>query len=178
MRRRSLGLSLLLLAWLGCSPEWEMRKDPDLWHFDPKQTNRLHDVRIDPDYTPRVTAKSEWQNHTSLSNRPFLTDGDPTTVAASSDEHRQGEFILIDLGHVCHFQNVHQLHPADGGSPPGYRVDTADERGFPFTLQFVGSGQPGKSTATFPRAVGARFVRITIVEDSAKPWAVAEIDVD
>lgn len=174
---RRFALSVLLLAMCGCGPAFKIRKESDLLRIDPKEARRLRDVRMDADYSARVTDRSIWQLHTTLAYRPALNDGDLKTVATSDDEHRQGDWILIDLGSVCHFQNVRQLHPPDGGEPARYRVDTAGDHGFPYTLQFVGPGQPGSSAATFPRPVDARFIRITVIDDSPSPWAVAEVEV-
>lgn len=175
--RNSFAAAIVLVLACGCSEEIRVRKEPDLLRVDPKEAQRLRDVRIEPASAARVSERLSWQVHTTLGNRSALTDGDPQTVAASTREHRKGEWVLIDLGCVCHFQNVRQDHPADGGQPPSYRVDTADETGFPYTLQFVGKGQPGSSLATFPRTVDARFIRITVIEDSPESWTIAELDV-
>ena len=174
--RKILLVCSMLLASSGCGPEWEMRKEPDMLRIDPKRASKLHDIRIEAGYTPRVSDRANWQIHSTLANVPALDDNDPTTIATSTADHRKREWILIDLGCVCHFQNVRQLHPPDSGEPPGYRVDTAGDQGFPFTLQYVGAGEPNSSVATFPRAVNARFIRITVIDDSPAPWAVAEIE--
>jgi hypothetical protein len=175
--RNSFTAAIVLVLACGCSDEIRVRKEPDLLRVDPKEAQRLRDVRIEPASAARVSERSNWQVHTTLGNRLALSDGDPQTVAASTREHRKGEWVLIDLGCLCRVQNVRQDHPSDGGQPPSYRVDTADETGFPYTLQFVGSGQSGSSVATFPRAVDARFIRITVMDDSAQPWAISELDV-
>jgi hypothetical protein len=57
-------------------------------------------------------------------------------------------------------------------------VDTAGEHGFPYTLQFLGSGQPDETNAIFTRPVRARFIKITVIEDSATPWVVSELVVE
>ena len=175
--RNSLPAVAVLVLVCGCSEEIRVRKETDLLRVDPKEAQRLRDVRIEPASAARVSDRSNWQVHTTLGNRSALLDGDPQTVAASTREHRKGEWVLIDLGCTCHFQNVRQDHPADSGQLPSYRVDTADETGFPYTLQFVGKGQPGSSIATFPRAVDARFIRITAMDDSPEAWAIVELDV-
>ena len=167
---------LLVVVW-GCGPEFRVRKEPDMLRVDPKDACRLRDVRIDPKYVAQVSDQSTWQIHTTLDNRTALTDGDSRTAATSTREQRKGEWVLIDLGCVCHFQNVRQAHPSDGGEPPRYRIDTAGDHGLPYTLQFVGEGHPGASVATFPRAVNARFIRVTVIDDSTKPWAIAELEV-
>jgi hypothetical protein len=155
-----------------------MRKDPDLWHVDPKHVGRLHAPHIVADYVPQVSQPSSWQVHTSLVDRAALTDANPSTIASSTDDHRLGESILIDLGCVCHFQVVRQIHPPSGGQPPRFRVDTAGIRGFPYTLQFLGSGQSLETLAIFERPTHARFIRITVIEDSADPWLVSELEVE
>jgi hypothetical protein len=168
----------MLLALSGCGPELRPRTDQDLLRIDPKEAARLADVRFTPDYSPCVTERTAWQTHTSLSNREALTDGDLGTAATSSDDHRQGEWILVDLGRPCHLQRVHQRHPAAGGEPPRYRVDVAGDHGFPYSLEFVGCGEPGESVAVFPRPVDARFIRLTVIEDSAAAWQVSELVID
>ena len=173
---KSITAGFFLVVVCGCGPEFSVRKEPDLLRVDPKEACRLRDVRIDPKYVAQVSDRSTWQIHTTLDNRAALTDGGSQSAATSIREQRKGEWILIDLGCVCHFQNVRQVHPSDGGEPPRYRVDTAGNHGFPYTLQFVGEGHPGASVATFPRAVNARFIRVTVIEDSAKPWSVAELE--
>ncbi len=175
--RRTLRVALLSAVMAGCGPDFEMRKDPDLLRIDPRQAARLRHIEIASDDVARVSDRSLWQIHSSLEGAAALSDGDPATAARSNDDHRKGEYILIDLGCVCHFQNVRQQHPDGHGAPPGYRVDTAGDHGFPFTLEYVGVGEPGASLATFPRAADARFIRITLVEDAAEPWLVTELDV-
>ena len=174
---RRIAIACLFVAVHGCGPDFNIRKDPDLERISPKELARLKHVRVDPNFQPSVSAKSDWQIHTLLANRVALADGDMTTVAASSREHRKGDWILIDLGCLCLFQSVRQHH-GDAEPPPTYRVDTAGEEGFPFTLEFVGPGEHGESVATFPRPVHARFIRITVLEDSPQPWRVAELDID
>ena len=176
--RRSIYTTVLFTLCLGCGPEFEVRKDRDLLRLDPKTVNRLQDIWIDSDYIPQVSDPATWKIHTSLADRHALNDSDVASVARSDDDHRISEWILIDLGTNCHFQNVQQLHPAGSGEPPRYRIDTADQRGFPFTLQYVGPGQPDVSTATFPRAVNARFIRVTVLEDTNKPWLITELRVN
>lgn len=166
-----------LLAWSGCGPEFEMRKEPDLIPIDPKRAEALRNIHVDRHYAARVSDRADWQVHTSLANRIALTDGDSATIATTTGEPHITEWIMIDLGCVCHFQNIRQVHPADGGQPPGYRIDTAGDRGFPFTLQFVGTGDPGESVATFPDAVDARFIRITVIDKCDTPWRVGEVEV-
>lgn len=175
---RELWTAAAILALSGCGPELRPRTDQDLLCVDPKEAARLADVRFAADYSPCVTDAPAWQIHTSLANREALADGDLGSAAISADDHRQGEWILVDLGRPCHFQRVHQRHPAEGGAPPRYRVDVAGDHGFPYTLQFVGSGELGESVAVFPRAADARFIRITVIEDSAAPWRVSELVVD
>jgi hypothetical protein len=175
---RILAASLAFLAFAGCHGEFEIRKDPDLLHVDPRDARYLFPPEIEPGYMPQVTDPASWQIHASLDGRDAMIDGDPSTRATSRDDHRQGEFILIDLGCECYFQTVRQVHPPDSGQPPRYRVDTAGEHGFPYTLQFLGSGQPGETLAIFTHPVHARFIRITAIEDSATPWYVSELQIE
>jgi hypothetical protein len=176
--RRLLATSIILLAGTGCRGEFEIRKDPDLWQVDPRQARRLEAPRVDPGYIAQVSDRSSWQIHTSLHARDALTDNDLTTLSCSQDDHRQGEFILVDLGCVCSFQMVRQVHPSGSGQPPRFRVDTAGDHGFPYTLQFLGTGQPHETLAIFTRPVKARFIKITVIEDAADPWCVAELAVE
>src|SRR5262245_9060874 len=176
--RNIITISMLLIGAAGCHGEFEIRKEPDLWQVTPQQAKHLGTPQLDSRYAPEVTDRSSWQIHTSLTGRDALTDGDAATVATSQDEHRLGEFILIDLGCTCHFQTVRQLHPASVVSPPRFRIDTAGEHGFPYTLQFLGTGQSNESNAIFTRPVNARFIKITIIEDSREPWGVSELVVE
>jgi hypothetical protein len=176
MTNRTLA-SLLVLCCVGCR-EFEIRKDPDLWHIDPQELRRLETTQRVTDYAPQISPQSSWQIHTTLDSHLALVDKDPSTLASSLDDHRLGESILIDLGCECRFQSVRQLHPAHGGAPPRFRVDTAGAHGFPYSLQFVGSGQTHETPAVFPRPVTARFIRISVIEDSADPWIVSELVVD
>jgi hypothetical protein len=172
MRRFAI-LTVLFLA--GCHGEFEIRKDPDLWQVNPRDAKHLGAPRFSPRYKPQLTDRSTWQIHTSLTGRGALVDGDLATAAASEDDHRRGEFILVDLGCVCRFQTVRQVHPPGIGQPPRFRVDTAGDHGFPYTPQFLGTGQPDATLAIFTRPVNARFVKITLIEDAAEPWNVAEL---
>jgi hypothetical protein len=174
---RTMLTTVALLLATGCGPQFQIRKDPDLQHIKPNELGRLKRIRIDPNYHATVSRKSDWQIHTSLEGRAWLADDDWTTVATTERELRKGDWVLIDLGCLCHFQNVRQLHP-DGGEPPTYRVDTAGERGFPFTLQFVGPGSAAESVATFPKPIHARFIRVTLLSDAPRPWRVAEFAID
>jgi hypothetical protein len=88
-----------------------------------------------------------------------------------------GEWILVDLGGVQSIRWLSQRHPPEGGQPPRFRIDTANERGFPYDLQYVGSGMPGETLAMFASPVRARFVRVTIIEDSGDPWLVSELTI-
>ncbi len=174
---RQATLAVLLLAISGCGREFEMRKEPDLQLINAKELARIHDIRVDAEYAALVSDRTDWQIHTSLAHRESLVDGDAGTAAESSREHRKGDWILIDLGSECFFQNVRQTH-GGAGEPPNYRVDVAGKRGFPYTLQFVGGGEPAESVATLPRPVHARFIRITLLEESPTPWRVAELEID
>src|SRR5262245_21089308 len=110
--RSMITTAMLLLLTAGCHGEFEIRKEPDLWQVSPRQARHLTAPRFESGYRPEVSDRSNWQIHTSLAGREALTDGDSATVASSQDEHRRGEYILIDLGCVCRFQTVRQLHPA------------------------------------------------------------------
>jgi hypothetical protein len=174
--RYTLAPLVALLVCSGCMAAFERRKDPDLLQVKPGDVHSLKAVLSLPSTGGSVSDRSTWQIHSSLNKSRNLIDGDLKTIAHSDDDHRLGEWILIDLGCVCHFQSVQQIHPGAEGHPPSYRVDTADERGFPFALQCVTAGQPGISEAALPRPVHARFIRITLIEDSPNPWRVAEIE--
>jgi hypothetical protein len=156
-----------------------MRKDPDLPHVSPKEARRLEPSWLEKHvtYANRTLDPAAWQIHTSLASREALTDNDPATVATSTDDHRIGEWILIDLGSDQSIRWVGQTHPPETGQPPRFRIDSAGRRGFPYQLQYVGSGTPGETLAMFARPVTARFVRVTIIEDSADPWLVSELTV-
>jgi hypothetical protein len=177
MKRIIVASTLLLLA-PGCHGEFEIRKEPDLWEVTPPQAWHLRLPGAVQSNVNQISAPSEWQIHTSLANRHALTDKDSSTVALSLDDHRRGEYILIDLGCLCRFQIVRQLHPSDLGHPPRFRVDTAGEHGFPYTLRYLGTGQSGESNAVFGRLVDARFIKITIIENSSSPWAVSELVIE
>jgi hypothetical protein len=108
-----------------------------------------------------------------------LTDGAAETIAIAPNPASKDQYILVDLGCTCTFQQVTQHHGVGStGFPRQYRVDVADEHNFPYFLQFVGSGSPGASTASFSKPVQARFVRITLMETCAEPWSVAELTVE
>jgi len=179
MRRRTVGVIILLVAWTGCGRELQMRKDPDLLQVSPKEARRLSPSWLEKHvtYATSVLDRTDWQIHTSLENREALTDADPSTVAASTDDHRVSEWILIDLGCVQSIRIVDQSHPPNAGQPPRFRIDTAGEHGFPYQLQYVGSGTPSQSVAMFARPVRAQFVRITLIEDSSDPWLVSDLTV-
>ena len=161
----------------GCGPEFQIRKEPDLQTITDKELARLKHVRIDPDFHALLSAKSEWQIHTSLDHRTALNDDDLQSVASSKRELSKGDWILIDLRRECLFQRVRQHHGVSG-QPRTYRVDTASERGFPFQLQFVGSGDLETSVATFPRPTRGRFIRVTLLDDAPERWQVAELEID
>lgn len=156
-----------------------MRKDPDLLQVSPSEARRLSPSWLEKHvtYATHMLDRTDWQIHTSLENREALTDADTSTVAGSTDDHRVSEWILVDLGSVHSIRMVSQSHPSEGGQPPRFRIDTAGEHGFPYQLQYVGSGTPGDTVAVFPRAVSARFVRITVIEDSSDPWLVSELGI-
>ena len=179
MRLKTVGIIILLALAGGCSPEWEMRKDADLLQISPKEARRLSPSLLEKHvtYATSVLDRTDWQIHTSLANPEALTDDDPATAATSTDDHRVSEWILIDLGSVQSIRMVSQTHPPDGGQPPRFRIDTADEGGFPYRLQYVGSGTSAESVAVFPRSVAARFVRITVIDDSSDPWLVTELGI-
>jgi hypothetical protein len=156
-----------------------MRKESDLLQLTRKEASRLSPSMLESNVThaTHVLDRNLWQIHTSLANRDALTDGDPTTAAISTDDPRESEWILIDLGSVQRIRMVEQSHPPDGGHPPRFRIDTADARGFPYQLQYVGAGTPGQTIAMFPRAVNVRFVRITVIENTSHPWLVTELGI-
>jgi hypothetical protein len=175
---RCFSLLFLLVVAGGCRRELEIRTDPDLWHVDAREARRLHHARTSVTYVSRVSDRATWQIHTSLADPAALTDGDPATVASSTDEHRRGEFILIDLGESCRFQMIRQVHPPSGGAPPRFRIDTAGPHGFPYTLQYLGAGEPHETAAALGRPVDARFIRITIVEETSDPWLVNGLSIE
>jgi hypothetical protein len=175
---KSYAAATLLLIASGCHGEFEIRTEPDLWRVTPRQARKLRSPILHFDYTPELSPPDSWQIHSSLAGFQALNDGDPLTFASSQDDHRRGEYILVDLGCVCRFQTVRQFHQSESGQPPRYRVDTAGEHGFPYRLQFVGTGQPGQSTAVFPRPVSARFVKITVIEDTVTPWHISELTLE
>jgi hypothetical protein len=179
MKPIPMAAALLLVAWAGCSTEFEMRKDPDLLRVSPNEARHLSPASPEEltTFATHGLDRTGWQIHTSLTNREALTDADPSTFATSMDDHRISEWILIDLGGEQRIRTVEQSHPPEGGQPPRFRIDTADAHGFPYRLQYVGSGTPGQTVAVFPRAVSARFVRITVIEDSSDPWLVSDLGI-
>ncbi len=176
-------LSLAALAaglsgcdWIERRVDWlDRRRSPELLHLTPQEQQRLARPANHTHYHSDVTPRQCWQIHTSLSDRPHLIDGDPGTLSASSSPSQAGQWIMLDLGRDCCFQQVIQDHTESTGFPCRYRIDVAGHEGYPYHIAFVGNGTPGRSVAVLQRPVRARFIRITALDDAEHPWDVSEL---
>ncbi|MER3415786.1 MAG: hypothetical protein C4297_06180 [Gemmataceae bacterium] len=164
-----------LLALFSCA-ELERRREPDLLHLRRSEVARLSRPARLANYVPQVTAKNSWRIHSSLAPVAALADGDPSSSAGSAGPCQPSQWILVDLGDDCLFQQVIQWHPAESW-PPRFRIDVADQRGFPYELVYLGTGTADCTTAILAHPVRARFVRITTLEAAPRPWGVSELEI-
>jgi hypothetical protein len=151
------------------------KKEPDLLQITPAEERRFRKPPRLVRYEPRVTSRSCWQIHTSLQGREALADEDETTFAQTAGPRQLSQWILLDLGEECRFQQIVQVHADPGSFPRRYRVDVAGHEGFPYDLEFLGTGTPGRSVAILRQPVKARFVRLTAISAEPCPWSVSEL---
>lgn len=124
-----------------------------------------------------VTARETWKVYTSLGDRDAMLDGKPDTAALSQAAGARDQFVLIDLGQMCAVREVIQRHAGNAGFPRRYRIDVAGEHNFPYSLAYVGEGNPLRSTAALRRPRECRFLRVTLLETSSDPWDIAELEI-
>lgn len=165
-----------MAALVGCTRDLKRVHTPELWNIDEQTARRAAGV-APTDGAPSAPLAIT-QIHSSLDPIDALTDGDTAKVATAKMPASRDQYLLIDLGEISTVHRVTQLHPPEGGWPARYRIDVAGEHNFPYDLAFVGEGERVQSVATLKKPTRCRFLRVTLLTPSEKPWTVAELRVD
>lgn len=177
---------LATLYALGCAADLKRVHTPDLLAVSEAEATRhaagspggpAETGKASSSVISNVPARETWKVYTSLGDRDAMFDGKSDTAALSQAAGARDQFVLIDLGQMCVVREVIQLHAGTAGFPRRYRIDVAGEHNFPYSLAYVGDGNPLRSAAVLRRPRECRFLRMTLLETSSDPWDIAELEI-
>jgi hypothetical protein len=159
----------------GGGPDWSVAEIKAI--IDPGATN----PRTIPagTATPPVTAPGQSGRITGdLRDLELALDRNPATRATTGRANYAGASFTFDLGGEYELSRVVQNHGRWADEYPGqYKIEVSRRRDeSDFREVWRGSGEPGRSTATFD-PVNTRYVRITALrpQDRTHWWSVAEL---
>ena len=166
-----------LLTCAGCGGQLRPVKHAELQALGETAQPQGRSPAVRENYRGVVTEQSQWRGYFCTGSGAAAVDDDVDTAVVTPPEHGSDVWLLIDLGENCRFQTVQLRHPDGTAAAKRYRIDVADQRGFPYRLVWAGPGQSDESAAILRRPVEARFIRITVLEESAPRWGVSEVEV-
>lgn len=175
MMKRRAAVLLSVACGLGCTADLKRVHTPDLLKVttaEEKKWQGSDAVVVDGSILPK---REQWQVHTTLVPAAAITDDSSESFASAPSPESKDQYVLVDLGEVVTIRQVVQNHAQPDGYPRRYRIDVAGDHNFPYSLRFVGRGQPGQSIATFNRPVQCRFLRITLLEPTDSQWNIGDL---
>lgn len=165
-----------LLQLVGCSSELRPVPRSELLVVPGKETVSTTPAVLPAGYTSSVSSRDAWKAYASSDGAGRAIDGDVETALSTPREHGEDLWLLVDLGNAVAIRAVKQIH-GNAGHAVRYRIDVAGPKGYPWNLAWVGAGTPQESVAVFPKSIEVRFLRITVLEETAPRWGVAELEV-